>query len=70
MKSEKFFQSKKALITLIAASLIVLIALGIRQTFGLFYFDARAPRALVRVPQVAIREHRFADFVRGFMLRT
>jgi len=39
MSSEKFFQNKTALITLIAASLIVIIALGIRQTFGLFYFD-------------------------------
>ena len=39
MRSEKFFQNKTALITLIAASLIVIIALGIRQTFGLFYFD-------------------------------
>ena len=39
MSSVKFFQNKTALITLIAASLIVIIALGIRQTFGLFYFD-------------------------------
>ena len=39
MRSEKFFQNKTALITLVAASLIVIIALGIRQTFGLFYFD-------------------------------
>ena len=39
MSSEKFFQNKTALVTLIAASLIVVIALGIRQTFGLFYFD-------------------------------
>ena len=39
MSSEKFFNSKKALITLIAASLVVIISLGIRQTFGLFYFD-------------------------------
>ncbi len=39
MSSEKFFQNKTALITLVAASLIVVIALGIRQTFGLFYFD-------------------------------
>ncbi len=39
MSSEKFFTSKKALITLIAASLVVIISLGIRQTFGLFYFD-------------------------------
>ena len=39
MSSEKFFTSKKALATLIAASLVVIISLGIRQTFGLFYFD-------------------------------
>ena len=39
MSFEKFFTSKKALITLIAASLVVIISLGIRQTFGLFYFD-------------------------------
>ena len=39
MSSEKFFTSKKALIILIAASLVVIISLGIRQTFGLFYFD-------------------------------
>ncbi len=39
MSSENFIISKKALITLIAASLVVIISLGIRQTFGLFYFD-------------------------------
>ena len=39
MSSESFTISKKALITLIAASLVVIISLGIRQTFGLFYFD-------------------------------
>ncbi len=39
MSSENFTISKKALITLIAASLVVIISLGIRQTFGLFYFD-------------------------------
>ncbi|WP_440618546.1 MFS transporter [Candidatus Pelagibacter sp. HIMB1493] len=39
MKSENFTISKKALITLIAASIVVIISLGIRQTFGLFYFD-------------------------------
>ncbi len=39
MSSESFTISKKALITLIAASIIVIISLGIRQTFGLFYFD-------------------------------
>ena len=39
MSSESFIISKKALITLIAASVIVIISLGIRQTFGLFFFD-------------------------------
>ncbi len=39
MSSESFTLSKKALITLIAASIVVIISLGIRQTFGLFYFD-------------------------------
>ena len=39
MSSEKFIPNKSALITLIAASLVVIISLGIRQTFGLFFFD-------------------------------
>ncbi len=39
MSSESFTITKKALITLIAASIVVIISLGIRQTFGLFYFD-------------------------------
>ena len=39
---EKFFPSRSAFITLIACCLVVIIALGIRQTFGLFYFDFAA----------------------------
>ena len=39
MNSEKFFTTKKALITLVAASSVVIVSLGIRQTFGLFFFD-------------------------------
>ena len=39
MTSEKFIRNKTALITLIAASLVVLISLGIRQTFGMFFMD-------------------------------
>ena len=39
MSGESFSINKKALITLIAASLVVIISLGIRQTFGLFFFD-------------------------------
>ncbi len=39
MSGESFLINKKALITLIAASLVVIISLGIRQTFGLFFFD-------------------------------
>ena len=39
MNSQEFFKSRAALITTIAASLVVIISLGIRQTFGLFFFD-------------------------------
>ena len=39
MSSEKFIPNKTALITLIAACSVVIISLGIRQTFGLFFFD-------------------------------
>jgi MFS family permease len=35
----KFIQNRTALITLIAACLVVLISLGVRQTFGLFFPD-------------------------------
>ena len=41
MSSEKFIRNKTALITLIAASLVVLISLGVRQTFGMFFMDFR-----------------------------
>ena len=34
---EKFLENRKALIVLIAASLVVLVSMGIRQTWGLFY---------------------------------
>jgi len=36
---EKFIKNRAALITLIAASLVVLLSLGVRQTFGLFFID-------------------------------
>ena len=39
MSTDKFIRNKTALITLIAASLVVLISLGIRQTFGMFFMD-------------------------------
>jgi len=39
MIQKNFIPNKTALITLIAASLVVIISLGIRQTFGLFFFD-------------------------------
>jgi len=39
MSSEKFIKKKSTLVTLIAACLIVIVSLGIRQTFGMFYFD-------------------------------
>ena len=39
MTEKNFIPNKTALITLIAACLVVIISLGIRQTFGLFYFE-------------------------------
>ena len=39
MSQENFIPNKTALITLIAACLVVIVSLGIRQTFGLFFFD-------------------------------
>ena len=39
MSSAKFIKNKTALITLIAACVVVLISLGVRQTFGLFFID-------------------------------
>ena len=39
MAQEKFIKNKTALFTLIAASLVVLISLGVRQTFGMFFMD-------------------------------
>ena len=39
MTSEKFIRNKTALITLIAACFVVLISLGVRQVFGLFFTD-------------------------------
>jgi MFS family permease len=39
---EKFFENRKALIVLIAGSFVVLVSMGVRQTWGLFYqfFDS------------------------------
>ena len=39
MSSEKFIKNNTALITLIAACLVVLISLGVRQVFGMFFMD-------------------------------
>ena len=39
MINKNFIPNKTAFITLIAACLVVIISLGIRQTFGLFFFD-------------------------------
>ena len=39
MNKQSLIPNKTALVTLIAACLVVIISLGIRQTFGLFFFD-------------------------------
>ncbi len=39
MSSEKFIKNNTALITLIAASLVVFVSLSVRQVFGMFFMD-------------------------------
>ncbi len=39
MSSEKFIKNNTALVTLIAASLVVFISLSVRQVFGMFFMD-------------------------------
>ena len=39
MSSEKFIKNNAALVTLIAACLVVLISLSVRQVFGMFFMD-------------------------------
>ena len=39
MSSEKFIKNNTALVTLIAACLVVLISLSVRQVFGMFFMD-------------------------------
>ncbi len=39
MTTEKFIRNKTALITLIAACLVVLLSLSVRQVFGMFFID-------------------------------
>ena len=39
MNTEKFFQNKLAITTLIAASSVVFISLSVRQVFGMFFMD-------------------------------
>ena len=39
MSSEKFIKNNTSLITLIAACLVVLFSLGVRQVFGMFFLD-------------------------------
>ena len=39
MSSHEFFKTRAALVTTVAACLVVIVSLGIRQTFGLFFFD-------------------------------
>ncbi|MDB9937522.1 MFS transporter [Candidatus Pelagibacter sp.] len=61
MKSEKFIKSNKALVTLITACLIVIISLGIRQTFGMFYFDFELDL------QITLRQFSFAIGLQMFL---
>ena len=61
MSSEKFIKKKSTLVTLIAACLIVIISLGIRQTFGMFYFDFELDL------QITLRQFSFAIGLQMFL---
>ena len=61
MSSEKFIKNKAALVTLISACLIVIISLGIRQTFGMFYFDFELDL------QITLRQFSFAIGLQMFL---
>ena len=61
MSPEKFIKNKAALITLISACLIVIISLGIRQTFGMFYFDFELDL------QITLRQFSFAIGLQMFL---
>ena len=61
MSSEKFIKSKSTLVTLITACLIVIISLGIRQTFGMFYLDFELDLG------ITLRQFSFAIGLQMFM---
>jgi MFS family permease len=61
MSSEKLIKNKAALVTLISACLIVIISLGIRQTFGMFYFDFELDL------QITLRQFSFAIGLQMFL---
>ena len=61
MSSEKLIKSKPALVTLISACFIVIISLGIRQTFGMFYFDFELDL------QITLRQFSFAIGLQMFL---
>ena len=51
----KFFLNKKSLIVLISASLVVLVSMGIRQTWGLFYQFFESDLGINRLNQLLIQ---------------
>ena len=61
MSSEKFIKNKAAFVTLVSACLIVIISLGIRQTFGMFYFDFELDL------QITLRQFSFAIGLQMFL---
>ena len=61
MSSEKLIKNKTALVTLIAACLIVIISLGIRQTLGMFYFDFELDL------EITLRQFSFAIGIQMFL---
>ena len=61
MNSEKFIKNRSTLVTLITACLIVIISLGIRQTFGMFYLDFELDLG------ITLRQFSFAIGLQMFM---
>ena len=68
----KFFPSKIALITLISACTIILISMGLRQTFGLFFkaFEEGSETMSKEAnTQLALRQEKFIRDLKNALIR-
>ena len=68
----KFIPNRLALITLISACIIILISMGLRQTFGLFFkaFEEGSQTMSKEAnTQLAIRQEKFIRDLQGALIR-